>query len=182
MRGDDAVASLTDLKTEAAAAEEKQARRQTVRRALLIGGPALVAVVGLVVWLVSGRFVSTEDAYVKADKVSISAEVSGPITQIAVRENQPVKAGDELFRIDDRPYRIALAKAEAQMAAVVSDVNGLKASYRQKTEELRLAQTNRDFAEREYQRQLQLAKQRLNSRVQLDDAKHKLDIALQQID
>jgi membrane fusion protein (multidrug efflux system) len=139
-------------------------------------------VVGLAIWLVSGRYVGTEDAYVKADKVTVSAEVSGPITKVVVKENQRVKAGDELFRIDDRPYRIALAKADAQLSAVVSDVNSLKASFRQKAEELQLARTNSEFAEREYQRQLELSKQKLNSRVQLDDAKHKLDIARRQID
>ncbi len=180
-RGDDAVASLTDFKSVPPNAEQRQARRRYLRRTLLLGGPIVVIVAGLAAWLLSGRYVGTEDAYVKADKVTISAETSGPITQVNARENKRVQAGEELFRIDDRPYRIALAKADAQMLAAVADINGMKASFQQKVEELQLAQTNSEFAEREYQRQLQLSKQQLNSRVQLDDAKHKLDIARQQI-
>lgn len=180
-RGDDAVASLTDVKTTPPDTEQRQTRRRHLRRTLLLGGPIVVIVAGTVLWLMSGRYVGTEDAYVKADKVTVSAETSGPITQVTARENQRVRAGEELFRIDDRPYRIALAKADAQMLAVVADISGMKASYQQKIEELQLARTNSAFAEREYQRQLELSKQHLNSRVQLDDAKHKLDIARQQI-
>lgn len=160
---------------------ESNARNRGVRRALLIAGPAVVAVISAFIWFNSGRYAGTEDAYVKADKVTVSAQISGPIAAVAVSENQHVNAGDELFRVDDRPYRIALAKANAQLEAVTADVNSLKASFKQKSEELELARTNRDFAEREFARQSQLAQQRLNSRSQLDEAKHKLDVARQQI-
>ena len=68
---------------------------------------------------------------------------------VAVRENQRVRAGDELFQIDDRPHRIALAGADAELAAVATELDSIKASLRQQTEELRLAHTNRDFAARE---------------------------------
>lgn len=160
---------------------EKEARIQSLRQVLLIAGPAIVVVLGVLIWFTSGRYISTEDAYLKAEKVIISAQVSGPITAVAVHENQRVHAGDELFRIDDRTYRIALAKADAQLAAVIADISGIKDTYKQKSEELKLAETNREFAEREFARQSQLALQKLNSRAQLDEAKHKLDIARQQV-
>jgi membrane fusion protein (multidrug efflux system) len=146
-----------------------------------VGGPLLMAIVGGWFWLTSGRFVGTEDAYVKADKVILGAEVAGSIAAIAVRENQHVEAGSELLRIDDRHYRIALAKAEAELAAVTSDIESIKASLKQKNEELTLARTNATFAEREFQRQSQLATRKLNSQAQLDEARHKLDVARQQI-
>ena len=95
---------------------------------------------GLLLWFNTGRYAGTEDAYVKADKVTISAQVAGPIAAVGVRENQRVRAGDELFRIDERPYRIALAGAEAELAAVATELDSIKASLRQKNEELRLAQ------------------------------------------
>lgn len=161
--------------------EGAESRSPRLRRALLIAGPVVVAVISLFAWFGSGRYAGTEDAYVKADKVTVSAQVAGPIASVAVHENQHVRAGDELFRVDDRPYRIALAKANAQLLAVTADVNSLKASFKQKSEELELARTNRDFAEREFARQSQLAQQKLNSRSQLDEAKHKLDVARQQI-
>ncbi len=132
-------------------------------------------------WFNTGRYAGTEDAYVKADKVTISAQVAGPIAAVAVRENQRVRAGDELFLIDDRPYRIALAGADAELAAVATELDSIKASLRQKTEELRLAHTNRDFAAREFERQSELARKKLNSGAAVDEVKYKLDVALQQI-
>lgn len=185
---DNVDATATDLpvaesssapKTSAEAVEDS--RRLKLRRSLLIAGPLLTSIVGGWLWLNSGRYVGTEDAYVKADKVVISAEVAGTITQVNVRENQRVNAGDELFRIDNRHYRIALAKADAQLAAVTADINSIKASLQQKNEELMLARTNSDFAEREFARQSQLAKQKLNSAAQFDEARHKLDVARQQV-
>src|SRR3546814_15359634 len=109
---------------------------------LLLLGPLVVAIVGGYFYVTGGRYVSTENAYVQADKVMIAAEVSGLIAEVAVRENQRVAAGDVLFRIDDRPYRIALAEAAARLARVRGEIMSLKASYRQKQEELALARTH----------------------------------------
>src|SRR3546814_12732425 len=89
--------------------EEKrsaQARRR-LRRVLLLVGPLLVVCVGLYFYLASGRYVSTENAYVQADMVAVSEEVSGPIAEVAVDENEPVATGDVLFRIDAEPFRSA---------------------------------------------------------------------------
>lgn len=164
-----------------AAELEPYTRRPRLRRRLLVAGPVVVALAGLLLWFSTGRYAGTEDAYVKADKVTISAQVAGPIAAVAVRENQRVRAGDELFRLDDRPYRIALAGAEAELAAVATELEGIKASLRQKNEELRLAHTNRDFAAREFERQSELARKKLNSGAAVDEVKYKLDVALQQI-
>src|SRR5439155_16052028 len=76
------------------------------RRLLMLSVPLLVLLVGAYFWLTSGRYVSTDNAYVQQDKVSIAAEVGGRIVEANVRENQQVKKGDLLFRIDPRPYRI----------------------------------------------------------------------------
>jgi membrane fusion protein (multidrug efflux system) len=112
--------------------------------------------------------------------VAISPEVSGRIISVTTRENQQVAPGDELFRLDDEPYRIALERSEAQLRTVQSEIEGIKASYRQAQEQLRMADNNVNFSARELARQTQLAKQRLTSQVKLDEAQHNADTARDQ--
>lgn len=66
-------------------------------------------------WIESGHFVETDNAYVGANQVDIAAQVPGPVTQVLVRDQQAVHAGDALFTIDTRPYEIAVTKARAQL-------------------------------------------------------------------
>ena len=77
---------------------------------------ALVALV-FVIWRVDSA-PSTNDAYASADTIDVVPEVSGRIVELAVSDNQAVKQGDLLFRIDPRPYEANLAKAEASLAAL----------------------------------------------------------------
>ena len=85
---------------------------------LLVVVPLLVAIGGAFVWQSGGRYVSTENAYVKADIAQISPEVGGRVIEIGVRDHEAVKAGDLLMRIDPEPYRLALAKAEAALGPI----------------------------------------------------------------
>jgi membrane fusion protein, multidrug efflux system len=156
-------------------------RRRRVRRGLLALGPTLVAIVGCYVYVTGGRYVETDDAFVKADMVALSAEVSGPIVDVAVRENQHVDRGQILFRIDPEPFTIALAEAEARLHKAENDVRALKASYRQKQEELALAKNDVDYAEREFQRQDELVRRDFASRAKYDEAQHARDAARQQV-
>lgn len=152
-----------------------------VRRLLLAAGPIAVAAVGAYVWYTGGRYIETENAYVKADMVAISAEVAGPIARVDVEENARVAAGDVLFTIDDRPFRVALARADAQLLAVQSMIESVKASYRQRLEELALARNDFEFAGRELDRQLGLAERNLGSEAAVDAARHDLEAAEQRI-
>lgn len=146
-------------------------RRRWLRRLLLVLGPVLVFGVGGYMYVTAGRYVETENAYVKADVSSLSAQVSGPITEVLVKENEQVTRGQPLFRIDDAEYRIALTRAKARLLGVRAFLESLKSSYRQKLEELKLAHTNADFAEREFQRQSKLARDNLASQSRFDDAR-----------
>ena len=156
-------------------------RRRWLRRALLLLGPALVAIVGGYFYLTGGRYVETDDAYVKADMVAVSAEVSGPIVEVDVRENQHVEPGQTLFRLDPAPFGIALAEAEARLKKADNDVRALKADYRQKQQELELAKTNVAYAEQEFQRQAELVRRDFASRAKYDEAQHNLNVAHQQV-
>jgi membrane fusion protein (multidrug efflux system) len=148
---------------------------------LLIVVPLLVAVAGVAVYLKGGRFVETDNAYVKADKVPVSAEVSGTVLEVAVAENQTVKAGQLLFRLDAAPFRVALAKAEARLAQVRTDLSALRASYREKQAEIAIARTRLAFAVREQRRQADLATKNFISAARLDEAVQGTDLAAQQI-
>ena len=107
--------SEIDLTPDVPAAAPRQKRWG--RMLLLFGVPLLIAALGAYLYLTSGRFISTDNAYVRQDVISVSPDVSGRIVAVNVRENQRVKAGDVLFRIDPEPYRIALAQADADLAA-----------------------------------------------------------------
>lgn len=156
-------------------------RRRWTRNFLLLLGPLVVIFVGGYFYYTGGRFVDTENAYVKADTVMIAAEVSGLISNVPVKENQRVVKGDILFQINDRPYRIAIAEAEAGLANARDKIASLKATYRQKLGELALARTNIAFAKKEHDRQTRLIASSAVSRSKLDATRHELDIAKQQV-
>jgi multidrug resistance efflux pump len=93
------------------------------------------------------RYPSTDDAYVEADVVGIVAQVAGPLVNLAVVDNQAVGAGELLFEIDPRPFRIAVEQAKAQLEgtgqdvrALADDVAGAEASVKRAEAALRLAQ------------------------------------------
>lgn len=151
-------------------------RRRWLRPLLLLAGPLLVAVAAGYVYLTGGRYVGTENAYVKADMVLVGAEVSGPIVAVEIRENQHVNLGDTLFRVDDRPYRIALREAEAELASVANEIASLKAGYGQKLEERALAQSDLDYARRELARQSELLASNTTSRSKHDAVRHDADV------
>ncbi|HEX6994924.1 MAG TPA: HlyD family secretion protein [Gammaproteobacteria bacterium] len=163
-------------------AEAPRRRPRVLRAVLLLLGPVLVLAVGGYVYYTGGRYVETDNAYVKADIAVISADVSGPIVRVEVHENQPVAAGDVLFAIDDRPYRVALEQADAQLRAVTAMIESLKAQYRQRVEELELARTDYEFAERELSRAVALAADDLASDEAVDRARHELDSAARRME
>src|SRR3981189_3554266 len=100
--------------------------RARARMILLVVVPLIALAAGLGFYLAGGRYVSTDNAYVGAQKVLITPDVSGKIDQSGGREGQPVAAGDALLEIDPDPYRLALAQAKAKLAAVRTDFSKLK--------------------------------------------------------
>lgn len=162
-------------------AASKGFARRLLRTALLTAGPLVALTVGGYVYYTSGRVVETDNAYVKTDVAIVSAQVAGPIDSVAVRENQRVAAGDVLFTIDARPFEVALARADAQLAAIDDFVESTRASYRQTLEQLALARTNAAYEQREFERLSALAQRKLASEVDVDEARHDRDVANQEI-
>ena len=106
--------------------------RQRLRLPLMLAGPILVLLVAGYWYLTGGRYVSTDNAYVQAARVAISTDISGRVVEIDVKDNQKVNAGQVLFRLDPRPFRIAVDEAKAQLATVRFQIHALKATYHQK--------------------------------------------------
>ncbi|MGE0746368.1 MAG: HlyD family secretion protein [Rhodospirillales bacterium] len=156
-------------------------RRRRLRRALMLLGPLAVAAAGGYFYLTGGRYVGTDNAYVKVDTEMVSPQVSGPIAAVEVAANQRVDAGRVLFRIDDAPFRLALAQAEADLNAARTQIESLKASYRQKQASLALARTNEAYARQELDRQTQLLKSNVVARARYDEARHAYDAAHAQL-
>ena len=126
----DAVQKLVAV-PEAPAAAAKPAQKNGLRR-LLMAGTALAVLAGASwygydYWTV-GRFeVSTDDAYVKADNTTIAPKVSGYLHEVLVGDNERVKAGQVLARIDDRDYAVALEQSRADVAAAEAAVSSKQA-------------------------------------------------------
>ncbi|WP_416425498.1 HlyD family secretion protein [Pseudomonas sp. App30] len=108
------------------------ARRAARRRQLQLGAGVLglcLAVGYGGYWWLTGRYLeSTDDAYVRADWVPVSARINGYVAQVLVADDQPVKAGDVLVRIDDRDYQARLAAATASVAEADASVQAAQAS------------------------------------------------------
>jgi membrane fusion protein (multidrug efflux system) len=155
--------------SEAASAVESAPAKGRLRK-LLIGGAGLAALAlgayfGWNYWTVGRFHVSTDDAYVQADNVTIAPKVSGYLSAVLVGDNQSVKAGDLLARIDDRDYRVALDQASADVAAAEAAVASKKAAIEAQGSVIDSAkatvdvdQANETFAEQENKRYADLAK------------------------
>jgi membrane fusion protein, multidrug efflux system len=144
---------------------------------------AAIAVVGggTYFYVTGGRYQSTDDAYAQAATVSISANVGGRVSEIAVRDNELVHRGAELFKLDDAPFRIAVSDAAAHLADTRLQIESLKSTYRQRLVELRAARDTQSYAQQQYDRQTRLLASGIASRAQFDQAAHALDAARQQV-
>lgn len=159
----------------------KKPGRRWLRPLLMFGVPAiLLAVVGYF-WLTSGGSVSTDNAYVQQDKTSVSSDVAGRIVEVGVKENQPVKAGALLFRIDPEPYRIAVAQAQAAIAAAQVQLNTDRVSYEGTGADIQAARDSIANAQENYDRQAALMKQGFTTRASFQSAEHALEQARAQL-
>lgn len=144
--------------------------RRKQRLLLMVGVPLLAALVGGTLYLRGGRYVETDNAYVKADKIPVSAEVAGRVAQVLVEDNQPVEAGALLFRLDPAQFEAAYAKAQARLAQVRTELAALKASHAGKQAEIAVARARQAFALKDQQRQAELVARNFVSAARYDDA------------
>lgn len=165
----------------AAEAEQPARKRGPMRLILMLSVPLLLLLVGGYFYLTSGRYVSTDNAYVQQDMVSVAPEVQGVVTEVLVRENQQVRRGELLFRIDPRPYRIALAQAEAQIAAAQVQVNQLSTQSAGTAADIAGAEANLAYQQREFDRLQGLMQQGWITRTRFDEAQHNVNEARERL-
>ncbi|MBW8784353.1 MAG: HlyD family secretion protein [Novosphingobium sp.] len=153
-------------------------RGKALRRVALLACIPLLLIGGAVFYYLQGlHTVSTDNAYVRQDKIAVAPLVNGRIVGVAVKENQTVRPGDLLFRIDPEPYRIAIAQADAQIAAAQAHIVGLQTDLSTTNVDIEGGRRDVAFYEKEYQRQSELMGRGFNTRSHLDQAQHDLDDA-----
>lgn len=156
--------------------------KRFLRIAVLWMGPVAVAAAGGWMYLHGGRIVSTDNAYLKSGMVSISSEVGGRVVQVLVQDNQRVEAGQLLLRLDDEVYRIALARAEANLLKVRSNIESLRADLHNKQADVDKAQSDYAYYRKEAERLQKLAASEAVPAIQIDQASFKATSAQKEID
>ena len=152
-------------------------RTQLLRLFLLVAVPLAVAAGGVFVWQRGGRYVSTENAYIKADIAQVSSEVAGRVIQILIGDHKAVKAGEVMVRIDPEPYRLVLAKASAALDMARTQVETARAAWRETQSELGEVESHAQHLARQLQRQMALAERGVVSASKLEEAQNEAAVA-----
>jgi membrane fusion protein, multidrug efflux system len=146
------------------------AMRRYRRVLLLVVLPIVAAIAGLTFYLNGGRYVGTDDAYVGAQKVLITPDISGKIEKVVVREGQFVKQGDVLFEIDPIPFRLALDQARAALEQAKTTFDNLGANIKIYGQMVDLMQQSIDIKQKDVDRKSTLVKSNFGSQLDLDNS------------
>lgn len=158
-------------------AEDAAKGRSWGKLGLMLSVPLLIAIVGLVIWLTGGRTVSTDNAQIVSHVVNVAPEISGRIVEVAVTENQRVKKGDLLFRIDPEPYRIALMQAEAAVDTARLQIAEMQSGYSSKVADIGSKASDLQLAQENFDRQQELLARGFTTRARFDEARAELAAA-----
>jgi membrane fusion protein, multidrug efflux system len=148
----------------------KEGGRNWTRTILMFVVPALLVIGGVYYYMSSGGSVSTDDAQIKQDIVSVSPQVNGQVVAVFVRNGAHVKRGDLLFRIDPQPYRVALEQAQGQLASARLQTQVLKTTAAGTGGDITGAQANLEIQRNAFGRQQVLLKQGFTTRANYEDA------------
>jgi membrane fusion protein (multidrug efflux system) len=167
------ISQLTVIET--APAKKRDGRRFILMLAL----PIILAAGGGYLWLSGGRYASTDNAYLEQNRVTITADQPGRIVEVAVNENDHVKKGDLLFRIDSEPYKLALRQADAAVAVARLQVEQLRSTYQQALSEQQSGEDSLAYRQKTFQRQKDLLARGVASNADFDTAQNNLRLAEQ---
>jgi membrane fusion protein (multidrug efflux system) len=137
--------------------ERPRASRRWLKALLMLGLPAIAAVVCVALYLNGGRYQVTDDARVRAGRVNISANIAGRVAEILVQDNQRVAQGQVLFRLDPAPLDAAVRSAAAELAAARLQVTISRSAYAPRAAELAAARSELAYQVQEMERLRDLA-------------------------
>ncbi len=152
-------------------------RRLWLRRVLMLGGVVIVVVGGLGFWLTGGRYVSTDNAYIEADKLLVSSDVSGLVSEVDVKEGQTVHKGDVLFRLDPKPFQIALQQAQSRMGESTLNIQSMEQDYQRMLSDIDAQRAQVQLAQTSYDRQQALIRIGGTAQQNVEQARATLDTA-----
>lgn len=155
----------------------KDALKKRIRSILMIGGIVIVAVISGIFWWVGGRYVSIDNAYVGANKLLVSTDVSGIVQDIAVREGQTVKTNDILFRLDPLPFQIALDRANAQLNQTKLTIEAMEQDYKRMQSDIAEQASQVKQAQAQFDRYSALIQDNNVSQANFDQARFALEAA-----
>jgi membrane fusion protein (multidrug efflux system) len=165
----------------AAAAASSVTPKKSLRRPLMFALLPLTLVVGGYFYVTGGATMSTDNAYVQADMVGLSTDVSGMVREVLVRDNQKVAKGDVLFKLDDLQFRLALDRAGAQIGNTRNDLLALQTSYRNMQTQVEQAKTDVDFNTVNFKRQQQLLTNNFTPQATFDTSRNTLQGSQQKL-
>lgn len=161
---------------------ETRSWRRTGRRFVLLGVlPAMAVLALLAWWATTGRYITTENAYVKASIVAISADVDGRVVAVEVEDDQRVERGDVLFRIDPEALEIEKDRAAARMVSARHQIEGWRAEYQEAQAEIEEALERAAYYRQQADRQRALERQGIAAAVRLEEAELELAAAGKQV-
>ena len=155
--------------------------RALVRFALMVALPLAAVLCGAELWAEGLRYVSTENAYVKANKISVSTDIDGRVIEVAVHDNQRVERGQLLFRLDPEPFQLAVDGKRAELEAVRHDIAAKRTDYSAGQRAVEQLRELVNYLERERARAAALARRGVASAARLDEASHDLEMAKREL-
>jgi membrane fusion protein (multidrug efflux system) len=159
----------------------RSSRRPWVRWALFALLP-LALIAGAYWYVTGGQVMSTDDAYVEADTVGVSTDVSGIVKEIDVSENQHVDAGQVLYRFDPRQFQIALDNTKANLAQTALTIDAMKVDYARMLSDVAAQQAQVGLDQVNFDRDAVLARSDVVSKANYDQARFTLEADQSKLD
>lgn len=169
MMSDDSVAE-----DETKAPPQSNKRRMLTRFGLMVVLPALCVLAGLTYYYAGGRYVTTENAYIKAPITSVIAQISGRVKTIHVKENEVIAPGQKLLTLERDEFELAVEEAKANLAAVVQEIDNRRAELRQVRAEIKVSHERQRYLKTQLKREEELAAKGIGLQTKLDEAQHLL--------